>query len=55
MYSVFVLDLAQTAFGAHETWWFIVQNWGNAPSLQEGPWTSVLSPVLCGLSASCAH
>ncbi|KAJ7132547.1 hypothetical protein C8R44DRAFT_774171 [Mycena epipterygia] len=49
VYSVFVLDLTQTAFGAHETWWFVVQNWGNIPSLQEGPWTSVLSPILCGL------
>ncbi|KAJ7097391.1 hypothetical protein C8R44DRAFT_989078 [Mycena epipterygia] len=49
VYSVFVLNLTQTAFGAHETWWFVVQNWGNLPSLQEGPWTSVLSPILCGL------
>ncbi|KAJ7146680.1 hypothetical protein C8R44DRAFT_17678 [Mycena epipterygia] len=49
VYGVFLLDLTQTAFGAHETWWFVVQNWGNLPSLQEGPWTSVLSPILCGL------
>ncbi|KAJ7149462.1 hypothetical protein C8R43DRAFT_951944 [Mycena crocata] len=50
VYSVFVFDLIQTAFGTHETWWFAIENWGNIPSLQSGPWTSVINPIMCGIS-----
>lgn len=52
VYTVFVLDLIQTAFGTHAAWWFSIENWGNIASLQGAPWTSVVSPIMCGLSES---
>ncbi|KAJ6511249.1 hypothetical protein DFH09DRAFT_1333861 [Mycena vulgaris] len=49
VYTVCVLDLLQTAFGTHEAWWFSIQNWGNVSALQGDAWTSVMSPILCGV------
>ncbi|KAJ6468193.1 hypothetical protein DFH09DRAFT_1381230 [Mycena vulgaris] len=49
VYTVCVLDLLQTAFGTHEAWWFSIQNWGNVSALQGDAWTSVMSPILCGI------
>ncbi|KAJ6574422.1 hypothetical protein B0H19DRAFT_934951, partial [Mycena capillaripes] len=43
------LDLLQTAFGTHEAWWFAIQNWGNASALQSGSWTTIISPITCGI------
>ncbi|KAJ7291719.1 hypothetical protein C8J57DRAFT_1273801 [Mycena rebaudengoi] len=51
VYTVFVMDLIQTAFSTHEAWWFAIKNWGNPTALQGAPWTSVIAiPISCGLS-----
>ncbi|KAJ7631345.1 hypothetical protein DFH06DRAFT_1224290 [Mycena polygramma] len=49
VYTICLLDIIQTAFGTHEAWWYSVGNWGVVEALQEGTWTSVLSPILCGI------
>ncbi|KAJ7435221.1 hypothetical protein B0H11DRAFT_2277736 [Mycena galericulata] len=49
VYIIFTLDLTQTAFGTHEAWWFAIQNWGNISALQGGSWTTVISPIMCGI------
>ncbi|KAJ7886135.1 hypothetical protein B0H14DRAFT_1320579 [Mycena olivaceomarginata] len=49
VYVIFVLDLTQTAFGTHEAWWFSIEIWGNIPALQSAPWTTLVSPIMCGI------
>ncbi|KAJ7441720.1 hypothetical protein FB451DRAFT_1414511 [Mycena latifolia] len=49
VYSVFVLDLFQTAVGTHEAWWNTISNWGSIEAFETGPWTSLMIPLLCGL------
>ncbi|KAJ7120743.1 hypothetical protein C8R43DRAFT_959755 [Mycena crocata] len=52
VYTIFTFDLAQTALGTHEAWWYTVQNWGNVPALQLAPWTAATVAITCGLSTS---
>ncbi|KAJ6565085.1 hypothetical protein B0H10DRAFT_2114031 [Mycena sp. CBHHK59/15] len=49
VYTLFVLNLAQTAFASHEAWWYLIEHWGNTASLQLAPWTAVMAPIFCGL------
>ncbi|KAJ7765660.1 hypothetical protein B0H16DRAFT_1454228 [Mycena metata] len=41
VYTIVVMELIQTAFGTHESWWYAVSNWGNFPALQTAPWTAL--------------
>jgi hypothetical protein len=50
VYSIFVLDLLQTAFGTHYAWWVLVDGWGNPWTLRFTPRTLGLVPILTGLS-----
>ncbi|KAJ7784873.1 hypothetical protein DFH07DRAFT_934863 [Mycena maculata] len=50
VYLILVLDVAQTAFGTQEAWWFSIKTWGNLSALQGGPWTTVISPIMCGIT-----
>ncbi|KAJ7060798.1 hypothetical protein C8F01DRAFT_1140904 [Mycena amicta] len=43
------MDFVQTGFGIHESWWYAIENWGNIASLQHGPWTALITPIICGI------
>ncbi|KAJ6571246.1 hypothetical protein B0H19DRAFT_1346460 [Mycena capillaripes] len=49
VYTVFTLDVLQSAFTSHTAWWYMIQNWGNASALQSVPWTAAVIPIACGL------
>ncbi|KAJ7184633.1 hypothetical protein C8R46DRAFT_1208816 [Mycena filopes] len=49
VYTIFVMELVQTAFATHESWWYAIQNWGNVASLQTAPWTTLVRPIMCGI------
>ncbi|KAF7304570.1 hypothetical protein HMN09_00859700 [Mycena chlorophos] len=52
VYIILLVDVIQTGFGIHEAWWYAIQNWGNVPSLQHGPWTALMAPITCGIVAA---
>ncbi|KAJ7041893.1 hypothetical protein C8F04DRAFT_1297068 [Mycena alexandri] len=52
VYIIVVMELAQTAFGTHESWWYAVGNWGNLQALQTAPWTALVRPIMCGIIAA---
>ncbi|KAJ7060800.1 hypothetical protein C8F01DRAFT_175082 [Mycena amicta] len=53
VYGIFAMDFVQTGFGIHESWWYAIENWGNIASLQHGPWTALITPIICGINLLC--
>ncbi|KAJ7248992.1 hypothetical protein C8J57DRAFT_1522053 [Mycena rebaudengoi] len=51
VYSLFALDVAQTAMATHHGWWFIVTIWGNPHVFDFIIWSAAMIPFMCGLVA----
>ncbi|KAJ6626601.1 hypothetical protein B0H10DRAFT_1997836 [Mycena sp. CBHHK59/15] len=49
VYSIFILDLLQTALSSHFAYGMLVTNWGNPAILPNPPWTNAAIPVITGL------
>lgn len=39
VYGLFVLDILQTIFGTHATWYYLISKWGNPTDLFKFPWS----------------
>ncbi|KAI0055435.1 hypothetical protein BV25DRAFT_1921827 [Artomyces pyxidatus] len=51
VYCVFCLDIAQTVFGTHQSWFFMVANWNNPAALAAVTWSVVTIPITSGCIA----
>ncbi|KAJ7671878.1 hypothetical protein B0H17DRAFT_1084881 [Mycena rosella] len=49
VYTIFLLDVAQTAIASHFAYALLVNGWGNPEALLKLPWSSVAIPIFTGL------
>ncbi|KAJ7026762.1 hypothetical protein C8F04DRAFT_102412 [Mycena alexandri] len=52
VYTVFPLELAQTAVSSHYAYWVLALGWGNTTALEILPWSCLATPVFTGLTAA---
>ncbi|KAJ7671863.1 hypothetical protein B0H17DRAFT_1084848 [Mycena rosella] len=52
VYTIFLLDVAQTAIASHFAYALLVDGWGNPAALTGLPWSSVAIPIFTGLISS---
>ncbi|KAL1937900.1 hypothetical protein VTO73DRAFT_12793 [Trametes versicolor] len=55
VYSLLVLELAQTATTTHQAWYYGVQLWNNPSGLLTFPWSAPTVPIMPGIIAAVAQ
>ncbi|KAJ7210024.1 hypothetical protein GGX14DRAFT_451282 [Mycena pura] len=51
VYTLFILDFAQTIMLTHHGWWCIVTSWGTSQVFSVLVWSAAMIPFMCGLIA----
>ncbi|KAJ6600957.1 hypothetical protein DFH09DRAFT_1126331 [Mycena vulgaris] len=49
VYTIFLLDVAQTAISSHFAYMLLVNGWGNPTALTNLPWSSAAGPIFTGI------
>ncbi|KAJ6535170.1 hypothetical protein B0H19DRAFT_1080562 [Mycena capillaripes] len=52
VYTVFPLELAQTAVSTHYAYWVLALGWGNTTHLKILPWSCLATPIFTGITAA---
>ncbi|KAF8185315.1 hypothetical protein K438DRAFT_1974024 [Mycena galopus ATCC 62051] len=52
VYTVLLLELAQTGVSSHYAYWILALGWGNTTVLEILPWSCLATPVLIGITAA---
>ncbi|KAJ7915416.1 hypothetical protein B0H13DRAFT_404452 [Mycena leptocephala] len=52
VYTVFPLELAQTAVSSHYAYWVLALGWGNTTALDILPWSCLATPIFTGITAA---
>ncbi|KAJ7485530.1 hypothetical protein FB451DRAFT_59231 [Mycena latifolia] len=52
VYTIFFLELVQTATTTHQAWWYLVTNWNQPSALLQFPWSFMTVPVMAGIIAA---
>ncbi|KAJ6535145.1 hypothetical protein B0H19DRAFT_1185129 [Mycena capillaripes] len=52
VYTVFPLELAQTAVSSYYAYWVLALGWGNTTVLDILPWSCLATPISTGITAA---
>ncbi|KAF7368603.1 hypothetical protein MVEN_00184200 [Mycena venus] len=52
VYTIFPLELTQTAVSSHYAYWVLALGWGNPAALEILPWSCLATPVFTGTTAA---
>jgi hypothetical protein len=55
VYTIFLLEVAQTALTSHFAYATLVLQWGDPNVFVDLPWSSLTTPIFTAISAFCPH